>query len=115
MKRVSHIFVALLCLILGMTPFAAIKATGPQGQVFSLVICSDGAEKTISLDEDGNPVNATHSCVDCCLVFATATPRVDLPAAATAFLKVAGPRVFARHTSVYMQFRPWTRGPPSVV
>jgi hypothetical protein len=94
MKRLSHILTLVLSFALAIAPAAADAAQGPAGAVFTLTICSEGSQKTISIDQNGDPVETTHFCLDCSLVFAT---LADAPA-----LPVAIWRLKSTHTAAYI-------------
>lgn len=68
MKILRLISAVLLSLVLGLAPVSAGFSRGPVGPVLTLTICTGDGTKTISLDQDGLPINARHVCLDCCLV-----------------------------------------------
>ncbi len=81
MKRLSHLLTLVLSFALAIAPVAADKAQSPAGAVFTLTLCSEGGQKTISIDQYGEPVETTHFCLDCSLVAASLVDAVALPAA----------------------------------
>ena len=68
MTRARPIVSALISLLLVFTSVATAESRATTGPVFSLVICSDGGARTITIDGQGNPVSMAHGCLDCCLV-----------------------------------------------
>jgi len=114
MRFARHMISALVSLLLVFTSITTLEARTTNGPVFSLVICSDGAAKTITVDGQGAPVSTAHTCLDCCLV---AFGLPDATQHLTILHRIGEKVVQAVSRSsdhIAPRFGPYSRGPPSL-
>jgi len=65
----------LLALVLSVTSVTSAVARAEQGALTQMVICSMGAERLVTVDARGQPVERAHHCPDC-LAALSALPRI---------------------------------------
>lgn len=113
MSRVLSALV--LSLVLAVTSVTLAVSRGQAAGLSEMVICSDGAAVTVTVDAQGNPVERPHHCPDCLVQAAadwSAPPVIAAPATLSRlrFALPARPDV-AERTSP----NPAARGPPTLV
>ncbi|MBZ0129249.1 MAG: hypothetical protein K8F59_09050 [Rhodobacteraceae bacterium] len=111
----ARLFPVLLSLALAFGSVATIGVPGFGGPDRTLVICTDGAARTVTLDADGNPVSHAHDCLDCCLAIG---PVPQMAAIAGPAAQIAPEARLVADTSAIRtaaQLRPHPRGPPRTV
>lgn len=112
--RFRLILSLLLSLGLALTGGTMAVMRGQMAQTTTLVICTGHGVAMVTLDVDGNPVEALHPCADCTLTLAVQTH--DLPSPTSRPLRWSAlPRPVELALPVSA---PWVavlaRGPPSV-
>lgn len=105
----------LLSLVLAVTSVTLAVSRGQAAGLSEMVICSDGAAVTVTVDAQGNPVERPHHCPDCLVqageVSATA-PFLAVPASLTYLRFAFSGRLDVAERSLPL---PAARGPPPVV
>jgi len=111
-RPVSTLSWLLLALCLAVTSVTSVQAKSRAGSLEQVVICTGYGIVQITIDADGNPVQAIHACPDCVTALAALLPHVHVvarPAVMRPVVPSSGPvaELPQRHAPL-----PPARGPP---
>ena len=85
------------------------------GGLTSLTLCTETGPEVITLNSRGEPVEAEHFCLDCCLTAALTLEQPDNRA--TAFRLAGMAVIWGSNSQLYSApiHKPHTRGPPRII
>ena len=113
-RSVPLIARTLLALCLAVTSVTSVQAKARAGSLDQVVICTGYGIVQITVDAEGNPVQAIHACPDCVNALAASLPDVHgvaRPAGMPLAVVRAGARAEVARRNALL---PPARGPPLV-
>lgn len=114
MTGLRHILILLMSVLIGLTPVAALEMPGLGGSQ-TIVICTGETTKTITLDQNGDPVSPHHRCFECCLSVALPGPTPDLARLFVVFAQLNTVEIRALPRLQRPLLSPPATGPPALI
>lgn len=116
MTRSARIVTAFgLCLFLALTSVTLAVARGAPQPVGVVVLCLDGASRSVAVDADGTPAAPPHVCPECLLGLHATDPRDPAPGPQIATATARHPFADADHPIALARPAMLARAPPGPV
>jgi len=115
MKTLRFLFLLGLAMIVGLVTVGARLPAANANTSMTFVICSSDGAKTITVEQDGEPISASHTCFDCCLV---ADKPADAPVLPNGFWHYFAAKLYVVSTvpdGRKLRRKPSTRAPPALI